>query len=233
LHFERVVVITINTTMKKTLLLASLFCSLICGLQAQTASKMDTISYNLGVLIAQNLKRQGFNGIDAAQCGQGIADVLSGKAKDVDLNKANQMVTDYLQAERSKVGEKEIQVGKDFLAKNKTRAEVKSTASGLQYEILKPGAGAKPGPNDKVTVHYHGMLLDGTVFDSSVERGQPATFGVTQVIQGWIEGLQLMPLGAKYKFYIPYDLAYGDRGAGGDIGPYATLIFEVELLKIN
>ena len=105
--------------------------------------------------------------------------------------------------------------------------------SGLQYEVLKAGEGPKPQPSDKVTVHYHGTLLDGTVFDSSVDRGQPATFGVTQVIQGWVEGLQLMPQGAKWRLFIPYNLAYGERGAGGKIGPYSTLVFDVELLKIN
>ncbi|MEZ4988599.1 MAG: FKBP-type peptidyl-prolyl cis-trans isomerase, partial [Saprospiraceae bacterium] len=123
--------------------------------------------------------------------------------------------------------------GAAFLKENAQRAGVTTTASGLQYEVLAPGSGAKPTPADKVTVHYHGTIIDGTVFDSSVQRNSPATFGVTQVIQGWVEGLQLMSMGAKYKFFIPYDLAYGERGAGPKIPPFSTLIFEVELLKIN
>ena len=126
-----------------------------------------------------------------------------------------------------------IAEGKAFLETNAQREEVKVTPSGLQYEVLTEGTGAKPGATDKVTVHYHGMLIDGTVFDSSVERGQPATFGVNQVIKGWTEALQMMPECSKWKLYIPSDLAYGPRGAGPKIGPYATLIFEVELLKVN
>jgi FKBP-type peptidyl-prolyl cis-trans isomerase len=132
----------------------------------------------------------------------------------------------------SKVYAKEKAEGDAFLAKNKQKKGVVTTQSGLQYEILKPGDGAKPTPSNQVTVHYVGTLLNGKEFDSSVRRGEPATFGVTQVIQGWVEGLQLMPLGSKYKFYIPANLAYGERGAGGDIPPFAALIFEVELIKI-
>ena len=123
--------------------------------------------------------------------------------------------------------------GTKFLADNAKREGVKTTASGLQYEIVKPGDGAKPVPTDKVNVHYHGTLTSGKVFDSSVQRGEPITFGVQEVIKGWTEGLQLMSVGSKFKFFIPSDLAYGDAGAGADIGPGETLIFEVELLKIE
>ena len=123
--------------------------------------------------------------------------------------------------------------GTDYLAKNATKEGVITTESGLQYEIMNSGSGAKPTTADKVTVHYHGMLTDGTVFDSSVDRGEPAKFGVTQVIAGWIEALQLMSIGDKWKLTIPSNLAYGDKGAGGMIGPNATLVFEVELLGIN
>lgn len=123
--------------------------------------------------------------------------------------------------------------GKKFLDENGKRAGVTTTASGLQYEIMQAGTGAKPTANDKVTVHYHGTLLDGKVFDSSVQRGQTIDFPVTGVIAGWVEALQLMPMGSKWKLFIPYNLAYGERGAGGDIGPYETLVFEVELIKIN
>lgn len=218
--------------MKKTVVFALVFSFFISGLWAQNqSSNMDSVSYNLGILIAQNLKRQGFQEVNATQLAKGVADALAGVS--VDLAKCNESVSEYIQAVQAKKFENNIAEGKKFLAENKKKPGVKTTSSGLQYEVLKEGAGAKPTSNDKVTVHYHGTLLDGTVFDSSVNRGQPATFGVTQVIQGWVEGLQLMPLGSKYRFFIPYDLAYGERGAGGDIGPFATLVFEVELLKIN
>ena len=218
--------------MKKTAILCIVLSFLISGLWAQNqSSKMDSVSYNLGILIAQNLKRQGLEKVNPTELAKGIADALAGVK--VDLAQCNESVSEYLTAQQAKKFEGNVAEGKKFLEENKKRPEVKTTNSGLQYEIMKAGAGAKPTANDKVTVHYHGTLLNGTVFDSSVERGQPATFGVNQVIPGWVEGLQLMPLGAKWKFFIPYDLAYGERGAGGEIGPFATLVFEVELLKIN
>ncbi|HOY19074.1 MAG TPA: FKBP-type peptidyl-prolyl cis-trans isomerase [Haliscomenobacter sp.] len=218
--------------MKKTAILCIVLSFLISGLWAQNqSSKMDSVSYNLGILIAQNLKRQGLEKVNPTELAKGIADALAGVK--VDLAQCNESVSEYLTAQQAKKFEGNVAEGKKFLEENKKRPEVKTTNSGLQYEIMKAGAGAKPTANDKVTVHYHGTLLNGTVFDSSVERGQPATFGVNQVIPGWVEGLQLMPLGSKWKFFIPYDLAYGERGAGGEIGPFATLIFEVELLKIN
>ena len=218
--------------MKKTTILSIVLSFLISGLWAQNqSSKMDSVSYNLGILIAQNLKRQGLEKVNPTELAKGIADALAGVK--VDLAQCNESVSEYLTAQQAKKFEGNVAEGKKFLEENKKRPEVKTTNSGLQYEIMKAGAGAKPTANDKVTVHYHGTLLNGTVFDSSVERGQPATFGINQVIPGWVEGLQLMPLGSKWKFFIPYDLAYGERGAGGEIGPFATLIFEVELLKIN
>jgi len=218
--------------MKKTAILCIVLSFLISGLWAQNqSSKMDSVSYNLGILIAQNLKRQGLEKVNPTELAKGIADALAGVK--VDLAQCNESVSEYLTAQQAKKFEGNVAEGKKFLEENKKRPEVKTTNSGLQYEIMKAGAGAKPTANDKVTVHYHGTLLNGTVFDSSVERGQPATFGVNQVIPGWVEGLQLMPLGSKWKFFIPYDLAYGERGAGGEIGPFATLVFEVELLKIN
>lgn len=129
--------------------------------------------------------------------------------------------------------ERNLQKGKEFLAENAKRPEVTTTESGLQYEVLTQGQGEKPTADQTVTVHYEGKLIDGTVFDSSVARGEPATFGLRQVIPGWTEGVQLMPRGSKYRFYIPSDLAYGERGAGRDIGPNETLIFDVELLDIQ
>lgn len=204
------------------------------GAAAQnTNTKMDSVSYSLGVLMAQNLKQQGFDAIDAASLTKGFEDVLKGNPLKVDPEQANEIVSDYMQSKQAKKFEATIAAGKKFLEENAKRTGVVELPSGLQYEVIKEGTGAKPTTNDQVTVHYEGKLIDGTVFDSSVKRGQPATFGVTQVIQGWVEALQLMPEGAKWKLYIPYDLAYGERGAGQQIGPYATLIFEVELLKIN
>lgn len=139
---------------------------------------------------------------------------------------------DRLQSNSREKLEAEIAKGKAFLAENKNRPEVTETASGLQYEVMVQGTGPKPGPTTKVTTHYHGTTIDGTIFDSSVQRGQPLSFGLNQVISGWTEGLQLMPVGSKYKFFIPYNLAYGERGAGGAIPGGAALIFEVELIAI-
>ena len=133
---------------------------------------------------------------------------------------------------QEKSSENTISEGRAFLEANGKRTEVSTLKSGLQYEILKEGNGSQPKASDKVKVHYHGTLIDGTVFDSSVRRGEPATFGVTQVIAGWVEALQLMPVGSKWKLYIPSNLAYGAQGAGQHIGPHTTLIFEVELIDI-
>lgn len=194
---------------------------------------MDSLSYSLGVLMAQGLQKQGISKVDASSYTKGVQDLISGGALEIDLDQANQIVQEYMQAQKAKQFEGIINEGKSFLEKNGRREEVTVLPSGLQYEVLQAGDGPKPQPTDRVTVHYHGTLLDGTVFDSSVDRGKPATFGVTQVIQGWVEGLQLMPQGSKWRLFIPYDLAYGERGTRGEIGPYATLIFDVELLEIN
>lgn len=219
--------------MKAKLCLLTLFLiSSLLQVQAQK-NTMDTVSYSLGMLMASNLKQQGFDELDAPSFMAAMKAVMAGEPTLFDANEANQKVQAYMQGAQAKKHEKNIKAGADFLAENAKRKGVTVTASGLQYEVLKPGDGKKPSPSDKVTVHYHGTLIDGTVFDSSVERGQPATFGVTQVIQGWVEGLQLMPMGAKYKFFIPYDLAYGERAAGAAIKPYSALVFEVELIGIN
>ena len=209
-------------------LIATLF--FITTINAQ--QKMDTLSYSLGVLVAQNLKGQGFEDLDGPSMAQAIEDVLKDNQLKIDVNTANQTVQEFLTSQDAKKHGDAIEKGKKFLAENAKREGVTTLPSGLQYEVIKEGTGAVPTASDKVKVHYHGTLIDGTVFDSSVERGQPATFGVTQVIQGWVEALQLMPEGSKWKLFIPYDLAYGPRGAGGQIGPYSTLVFEVELLEI-
>lgn len=196
-------------------------------------TNMDTLSYSVGVMLAQGLKSQNLTDLNADDLAKAINDVLKGNEQAVSTPEAEAIFREYLQKQQMAQHEGNIAAGKAFLAENAKRPEVKTTASGLQYEVLTEGAGAKPKATDQVTVHYHGTLIDGTVFDSSVERGQPATFGLNQVISGWTEGLQLMPTGAKYRFYLPYDLAYGERGAGPKIGPYTTLIFDVELLKVN
>lgn len=191
----------------------------------------EKFSYAIGVNIAQNLQQQGIDALDADALAKGLADHLAGGSKISDQEMQMIIQSEMQKAQQSKHS-KNVDEGKAFLAANAKRPGVTVLPSGLQYEVIKAGTGSKPAPSDKVKVHYHGTLIDGTVFDSSVERGQPAEFGVTQVIQGWVEGLQLMPVGSKWKLFIPYDLAYGERGAGGAIGPYAALVFEVELLEI-
>lgn len=196
------------------------------------AQQMDSLSYSLGVLLAENLKQQGFDKLDEASLTTAIKDVMSGKETQISVQEANGFVQQHMQKKQEAQFADAKQAGEKFLKENAQREEVNVLPSGLQYEVLEPGSGEKPSADSKVKVHYHGTLIDGTVFDSSVERGEPATFGVNQVISGWTEALQLMPEGAKWKLYIPSDLAYGARGAGQKIGPYSTLIFEVELLEI-
>jgi FKBP-type peptidyl-prolyl cis-trans isomerase FklB len=194
-------------------------------------TKQDSISYSLGVLFAQNFKSQAVE-LNAAVMAQGFDAALKGK-EHINANMANQIFSQYMQALGSKGSEKAIAEGQKFLDENKKRPNIITTQSGLQYEIMNAGFGPKPLATDKVTTHYHGTLLDGKVFDSSVQRGEPIEFPVNGVIKGWQEALQLMPKGSKWRLYVPYNLAYGEQGAGGAIGPYSTLIFEVELLKIN
>ena len=162
-----------------------------------------------------------------------VADVFADNPLKISPEQANTIFQQYMKKQSEKVNADKIAAGANFLAENAKRAEVVTLPSGLQYEVLTSGTGANPNPSQKVTVHYEGTLIDGTVFDSSYKRGQPATFGVTQVIQGWVEGLQLMEEGAKWKLYIPYDLAYGERGSPPSIQPFSALIFTVELISIQ
>ena len=196
-------------------------------------NEIDSVSYSLGVNIGENIKAQ-FPNLDLKNFEIGIEDVLNDKKQPkVEGADAQKIIQEYFTKLQAKANEEKIEAGKKFLEENSKRDEVITLESGLQYEVLKAGEGAKPTPNDQVTTHYHGTLLDGTVFDSSVERGEPATFPVSGVIKGWTEALQLMSVGAKWRLYVPSDLAYGERGAGAQIGPHTTLIFDVELLKIN
>ncbi len=194
---------------------------------------IDSVSYSLGVNIAENLANQGIKEVNVDALARGMDDFIKKNNLQISQAEANTIINNYLQAKQMEQKESASKVGREFLEQNAKRKEVVTLPSGLQYEILIPGTGPLPKPTDKVTTHYHGTLIDGTVFDSSVERGQPATFGVTQVIQGWQEALQLMPQGSKWRLYIPYNLAYGERGAGGKIGPYAALIFDIELISIS
>ena len=196
-------------------------------------NEIDSVSYSLGVNIGENLKTQ-FPDINLKNFELAIKDVLDNqKEPKISGADAQKVIQNYFQKQQAKVSESVIEEGKKFLTENSKKVGVVTLESGLQYEIIKSGEGAKPTINDQVTTHYHGTLLDGTVFDSSVERGQPATFPVSGVIKGWTEALQLMTVGSKWKLFVPYDLAYGERGAGPKIGPYTTLIFEVELISIN
>jgi len=204
------------------------------------SSSQDTLSYSLGVLIGKNLQQQGFaDDLSVEMFAQAVKDVLNEADLKINAQEANVVLQEYSakqqaqQAEKDAAqGEENMKAGEAFLAENADRPEVKTTESGLQYEVLKSGDGPSPSATDKVKVHYHGTLIDGTVFDSSVDRGQPASFPVNGVIPGWVEALQLMSVGDKWKLYIPSDLAYGPRSAGPTIGPNSTLIFEVELLEI-
>jgi len=161
-----------------------------------------------------------------------MQDVMEEKPLQISIQEAQNIINRYFQQIQEKAHAANIEAGKQFLAENAKRSGVVTTASGLQYEVITEGKGSIPSASDQVQVHYHGTLINGEVFDSSVRRGEPATFGVTQVISGWVEALQLMPVGSKWKLYIPSDLAYGAQGAGQAIGPHTTLVFEVELLAI-
>ncbi|MDA7794425.1 FKBP-type peptidyl-prolyl cis-trans isomerase [Flavobacteriales bacterium] len=194
---------------------------------------MEKVSYSLGVNVAKSVKDQGLESIDSEAIAKAFKDVFEGNTLEISEEEANIVLQDYFGKLANKKQQVNIEAGKKFLDENAKREGVVTTSTGLQYEVLKEGSGDSPKETDQVTVHYHGTLIDGTVFDSSVDRGQPATFPVNGVIPGWVEALQLMNTGAKYKLFIPSDLAYGERGAGGAIGPHSTLIFEVELISIN
>ena len=201
--------------------------------QNKEGNKMDSLSYAIGVLIGQNIKSQGVDKIVSADLAKALDDVFSGGKLAMDQGQANQVFSEYMTAKNKKAGASHLEEGQKFLEENKKRPEVKTTASGLQYEVLTATDGPKPKATDKVTVHYKGTLLNGQTFDSSYDRGETIEFPLNGVIKGWTEGLQLMSVGSKYKFFIPYNLAYGEQGAGGSIKPFSTLVFEVELFKIN
>jgi len=200
---------------------------------------MDKVSYALGLGIGQQLAQMGATDLNVDDFAQSIKDVLAGNELKVSHREAQQIVQAYfakkeeaLNAERAEQGKAAKAEGEKYLAENAKKDGVITLPSGLQYQVLREGNGKKPSAKDSVKCHYEGFLIDGTVFDSSVQRGEPATFGLQQVIAGWTEGLQLMQEGAKYRFFIPYRLAYGEGGAGQMIPPYAALIFDVELIEV-
>ncbi len=193
---------------------------------------MDKLSYAWGMAIGQQLHGMGVNDIDIESFADAVKAVFDREETKMKPDEAQKLINEYLTKLQGKLEEAAKEAGAKFLAANKEKPEVKETASGLQYVVEKEGTGEQPSATDEVTVHYTGKLLDGTVFDSSVNRGEPATFPLNRVIPGWTEGVQLMKEGAKYTFFIPSDLAYGAQGVPNAIPPHSTLIFEVELIKV-
>ena len=192
---------------------------------------MDKFSYGLGLGIGQQLLSMGAE-VNVDDFAQAIRDVLEGKETALSFAEAQQIVNNHFAEMEKKAHAAAIEQGEMVLKMNKERAGVTTLPSGLQYEVLATGTGRKPKATDKVRCHYEGRLVDGSMFDSSIQRGEPAVFGVNQVIAGWVEALQLMSEGDKWKLYIPYNLGYGEHGAGAAIPPYSTLVFEVELLEV-
>ena len=200
---------------------------------------MDKVSYALGLGIGQQLAQMGANDLNIDDFAAAIKDVIAGNELKVSHRDAQTIVQEYfrkqeekINAERASQGKVHKEAGEKYLAENAKKEGVITLPSGLQYQVLKEGNGKKPSAKDTVMCHYEGFLIDGTVFDSSIQRGEPATFPLQQVIAGWTEGLQLMQEGAKYRFFIPYRLAYGEGGAGNSIPPFAALIFDVELIQV-
>ena len=193
---------------------------------------MDKFSYAIGLGIGQNLLSMGAQGINVEDFAQAISDVLNRKETAISHNEAREIVNKYFEELEAKMNAENIEKGKAFLAENAKKEGVITLPSGLQYEVITEGNGKKPSATDKVKCHYEGTLIDGTLFDSSIKRGQPAVFGVNQVIRGWVEALQLMSEGSKWRLFIPSELGYGAQLAGEMIPPHSTLIFEVELIEV-
>ena len=193
---------------------------------------MDKFSYAIGLGIGQNLLSMGAQGINVEDFSQAIADVLNRKETAISHNEAREIVNKYFMELEEKMNAENIEKGKAFLEENAKKEGIVTLPSGLQYEVITEGNGKKPSATDRVKCHYEGTLIDGTLFDSSVKRGQPAVFGVNQVIKGWVEALQLMSEGSKWRLFIPSELGYGAQQAGEMIPPHSTLIFEVELIEV-
>ena len=196
------------------------------------ANELEKVSYSIGINVATSIKSEGLDSINSFYISKGFQDVFENKDLAVNIEESNKIIGEYFNKKQDAKNQRLAIDSKIFLEQNKQKEGVMTTESGLQYLILSEGKGNNPTLNDNVTVHYHGTLIDGTIFDSSVDRKQPATFPLNGVIPGWQEALQMMSVGSKWKIFIPSELAYGESGAGA-IGPNSTLIFEVELLSIN
>lgn len=231
--------------MKNAILFIAIVAMMIAATSCQPGGKadvkletrVDSVSYAIGVLVGANNKKQlegapGNSEMNIEAMAQAFRTSSLGEEVKISEEDANALIQKFFMEENDREAQENLEAGNKFLEENGKREGVTTTESGLQYEVLTEGTGEKPAATDQVRVHYHGTLIDGTVFDSSVEKGEPVVFGVNRVIKGWSEALQLMPVGSKWKIYIPADLAYGERGAGDDIGPNAALVFEVELLEI-
>ena len=193
---------------------------------------MDKFSYGLGMGIGQNLQSMGISNMSVEDFVKGLSDVLAGGKTEMTHTEAQKVVNEHFQKLAEEAYAQNKNAGEAFLAENAKKEGVTVLPSGLQYQVITEGNGKKPSATDRVQCHYEGTLIDGTIFDSSIKRGEPAVFGVNQVIKGWVEALQLMQEGAKWRLYIPYDMAYGEHGAGEMIPPYSALIFDVELIKV-
>ena len=193
---------------------------------------MDKLSYALGLSMGHNFLGSGIKSLNVEDFAKGVEAVYKQEKPEISFDEAKQIINEFFSNLQEQIAEENKRAGEAFLAENAKRPGVVTLPSGLQYEVLSEGKGRKPKATDKVQCHYHGTLIDGQGFDSSIQRGAPAVFGVNQVIPGWVEALQLMPEGSRWKLYIPSGLAYGEQGAGGSIPANATLVFEVELIKI-
>ncbi|MBR0489948.1 MAG: FKBP-type peptidyl-prolyl cis-trans isomerase [Prevotella sp.] len=200
---------------------------------------MDKLSYALGIGIGRQLAQMGADSLNIDDFAQAIKDIIGGQSLQVSDSEAQQLVNSFFQEQEAKQraaaaekGKAVKEAGEKFLAENAKKDGIITLTSGLQYQVLKEGNGKSPKATDRVKCHYEGTLIDGTMFDSSIQRGEPAVFGLNQVIAGWTEGVQLMQEGAKYRFFIPYNLGYGEHGAGASIPPFAALVFDVELIEV-
>lgn len=196
-------------------------------------NQLDSASYAFGVSIGNDIKSRGVNGLNYSLLAKAMSDVFAAGGPALSPEKCQELIMSFLGSIEKKKFEANITEGSKFLSENSKKAGIVTLPSGLQYQVITPGTGVKPKSTDEVTVHYKGTLLNGKQFDSSYDRGEPATFMLNQVIPGWTEGLQQMPAGSKYRFFIPYALAYGERAAGPDIPPYSTLMFDVELISVQ
>lgn len=200
--------------------------------EKKLSGELERFSYALGMSVASNLIKSGVKAINPEALMLAVTDTYNGEMPKMMPEEANKILESFMSDATQTAAKENLEEGLKFLAENRSEKGVVELPSGLQYKVLAEGDGESPGVDDEVKCHYHGSLVDGTVFDSSVERGQPAVFPVNGVIQGWVEALQLMPVGSKWRLYVPPELGYGEQGAGNAIGPNSTLVFDVELLEI-